>query len=232
MNFSDIPILPKLEIVFILRDLLFQPHFRKVIVGSIWWGEEREGRRQNLYHDMLLILFYFLGLPDLVPNLQVFQRSLQFRPYVERRLLYYLTCAMEEGCLARSAYGKPSNNVRCDSNTLYVLVLVTVPSCSVVCMLACFSDMPICLLDVHLCTFTSMAEREREGEERERERGRERRESERDRQTDRQRYSGRGRVSEWVSKWVKEVGREEGERQTDRHTDTLIIMGRGVYAHD
>lgn len=64
---------------------------------------------------MLLDLFYFIhkGLPDLVPDVAEFQKSLQYYPYLESRLIYYLTCALEEDCLASSASGKSYNHARC-----------------------------------------------------------------------------------------------------------------------
>lgn len=44
-------------------------------------------------------------LPDLVPDIDRFKRSLQSNPYVSRQYLISLRCAQEEKCLARSAQG-------------------------------------------------------------------------------------------------------------------------------
>jgi hypothetical protein len=64
---------------------------------------------------MYLLLFScFLPpeAPDLVPDLGEFERSLRYYPYLDQQIIYYLTCAREENCLASSANGKPSSNTR------------------------------------------------------------------------------------------------------------------------
>ena len=52
------------------------------------------------------------ALPDLVPDLSTFQRSLQNFPYISRIPMYYLTCAHEEKCLSSSADGKTYDHYR------------------------------------------------------------------------------------------------------------------------
>lgn len=63
-----------------------------------------------------------IGLPDLVPDLEAFENSLRNHPYVERQPIYYLRCALEEGCLSASAAGKPDDHqralLRFDSRTM------------------------------------------------------------------------------------------------------------------
>lgn len=51
-------------------------------------------------------------LPDLVPDLNAFQSSLRYYPYVENLPLYYLRCAHEENCLSSSADGQSFDNNR------------------------------------------------------------------------------------------------------------------------
>ena len=58
------------------------------------------------------VLSLFLDLPDLVPDLSQFQSSLVRVPYLSRMPMYYLTCALEEGCLSSSARGKPFDHYR------------------------------------------------------------------------------------------------------------------------
>ena len=53
-----------------------------------------------------------IDLPDLVPDLSQFQSSLVRVPYLSRTPMYYLTCALEEGCLSSSARGKPFDHYR------------------------------------------------------------------------------------------------------------------------
>ena len=46
------------------------------------------------------VCVYVLALPDLVPNATL----LQYSTYLQDRQLFYLQCAMEEGCASSSAY--------------------------------------------------------------------------------------------------------------------------------
>ena len=56
--------------------------------------------------------FLFPEAPDLVPDLEEFERSLRYYPYLDQQIIYYLTCAREENCLASSALGKSVNHMR------------------------------------------------------------------------------------------------------------------------
>ena len=52
--------------------------------------------------------------PDLVPDVERLQKSIEGRYYTDRLPLYYLQCAYEELCLSSSAYGAnvPQTNER------------------------------------------------------------------------------------------------------------------------
>ncbi len=52
------------------------------------------------------------AVPDLVPDLLAFERSLRYYRYVDRLPMYYLTCAREENCLSSSATGLSPNDLR------------------------------------------------------------------------------------------------------------------------
>ena len=67
----------------------------------------------SLVSHLSLVLLYFviLGLPDLVPNVKRFQFSLGYR-YIDRLPMYYLTCALEEKCLASDATNQNPNQLR------------------------------------------------------------------------------------------------------------------------
>ena len=56
--------------------------------------------------------FYHLGRPDLVPVLDRLQTSLTSYPYTDLIPVYYLRCAMEDGCLARDAANKSNTDLR------------------------------------------------------------------------------------------------------------------------
>ena len=58
------------------------------------------------------VTFFRADLPDLVPDVYQFQRSLVNTPYLSRVPMYYLTCALEEECLSSSARGQPYNHYR------------------------------------------------------------------------------------------------------------------------
>lgn len=53
-----------------------------------------------------------VGVPDLVPDQYRFRTSLETRFWVDRIPLYYLSCALEEGCLSSSAVGAETSEVR------------------------------------------------------------------------------------------------------------------------
>lgn len=61
---------------------------------------------------MLLCWIWYTGVPDLVPDLSRLRSSLLSRRYVDRIPLYYLSCALDEGCLSSSAVGAPRDNTR------------------------------------------------------------------------------------------------------------------------
>lgn len=63
-------------------------------------------------HLLLVFSLSFQALPDLVPDLTAFQRSLRSLPYISRIPMYYLTCAHEEKCLSSSADGKTHDHYR------------------------------------------------------------------------------------------------------------------------
>ena len=66
-----------------------------------------------VYHVLLCIVIVVISdLPDLVPNLDQFRRSLVSNPYITQSYLTYLKCAQEEKCLARSAEGLPRYALR------------------------------------------------------------------------------------------------------------------------
>ena len=62
--------------------------------------------------NRVLVSLDSADLPDLVPNLEVFKRSVEYYRYVDRLPMYYLTCSLEENCLSRSAYGQSQNHIR------------------------------------------------------------------------------------------------------------------------
>lgn len=53
-----------------------------------------------------------VGVPDLVPDQYRFRSSLETRFWVDRIPLYYLSCALEEGCLSSSAVGAETSETR------------------------------------------------------------------------------------------------------------------------
>lgn len=57
-------------------------------------------------------VYLLAGVPDLVPDLYRFRRSLEARYWIDRIPLYYLGCAKEEGCLSSSANDAEASSVR------------------------------------------------------------------------------------------------------------------------
>ena len=56
--------------------------------------------------------FIFVERPDLVPSLKRFSDSLRGHYTVQNRSMYYLQCALEDGCLASTAVGQPRDSQR------------------------------------------------------------------------------------------------------------------------
>lgn len=56
--------------------------------------------KQNIYRYFCHRFFFFTALPDLEPSIYMLETT----TFLQDRHLYYLQCAMEEKCLAPSAY--------------------------------------------------------------------------------------------------------------------------------
>ncbi len=78
-------------------------------------------RRVLLFHCVCI------GMPDLVPDLEAFSRSL-FYVYLYGIPLDYLTCALEENCLSSSAYGKPFDHRRYIQTMFLILIVSNSPT--------------------------------------------------------------------------------------------------------
>lgn len=65
-----------------------------------------------IVHIIIYYCSFIIDLPDLVPSLSQFERSLRNYPYVDRLPMYYLTCALEENCLSSSANGRRNSHYR------------------------------------------------------------------------------------------------------------------------
>ena len=57
-------------------------------------------------------MYTIADAPDLVPDLDTLQRSLEFFNTLDRTPLEFLRCAQEENCLSSSAEGQPNNHAR------------------------------------------------------------------------------------------------------------------------
>ena len=65
-----------------------------------------------LFFRCILLHCKHVGAADLVPDVDRLRDSMVARRYIDRLPIYYLLCALEEGCLSTSANGAPQTNER------------------------------------------------------------------------------------------------------------------------